>query len=297
MTACRLTSDRDDVGEICQVVQTKHSPRVSVICTARNAGDTIKYMLLSVRHQSMSDWELVVVDDGSSDETAAIARSFADEDPRIRLVSTSGIGRGKALNLAVQHSRSDIIANLDADDEAHPARLEFQWATFNGAVSAGVLASSFIAVRGKERARWRSLRATNITPSLTNVTRLLAFRNPVLHSSVMMRRATLIAAGGYAEHIESQFDYDLWVRLASLGVQIRRLELDLVAKRLHRGQYFRGLRRWTYVRNSVRIQRRAIRLLGLSPWEPLILGSRICLSVLPGTARRALRRRLEAYIT
>ena len=86
------------------------APQVSIICTAKNAAKTICWTLDSVRSQSLPDWELIVVDDGSSDGTAQIVRGSAASDSRVRLIATAGIGRGRALNLAIEHASGEFVA-------------------------------------------------------------------------------------------------------------------------------------------------------------------------------------------
>ena len=96
------------------------SPLVSVICTVKNGSKTIASVLESVQEQSLHEWEMIVVDDGSTDDTSKIVREYADADSRIRLISTDGVGRGRALNLALAHARAEHVANIDADDPCHP---------------------------------------------------------------------------------------------------------------------------------------------------------------------------------
>ncbi len=69
---------------------------------------------------------MIVVDDGSTDDSVAVVSRYARADPRIRLVTTDGIGRGRALNRAIAETRADLIANIDADDLSHPERLRRQ---------------------------------------------------------------------------------------------------------------------------------------------------------------------------
>jgi glycosyltransferase involved in cell wall biosynthesis len=87
-------------------------PSVSVISTARNAAATIEATIQSTLDQDFRNWEMIIVDDGSTDATASIVNRFAEADPRIRLIATPGVGRGRALNLALAAARSDLVANI-----------------------------------------------------------------------------------------------------------------------------------------------------------------------------------------
>ena len=102
------------------------SPAISIVMPFRNAGRTIAATLCSITAQSERDFELIAVDDGSTDQSAAIAREAAARDVRIALITAQGRGLVAALNAGIAAARSDLIARMDADDEMHPQRLERQ---------------------------------------------------------------------------------------------------------------------------------------------------------------------------
>lgn len=259
-------------------------PAVSVICTARNAAATIEATLQSVLAQDRRDWELVVVDDGSTDTTAAAIDRFARRDGRIRLVKTPGVGRGRALNLAVGHARAELIANLDADDLSHPRRLSLQLEALRARPEFALLCTNFIVIRAGEPGPWPELDGLGAAP-VKDVTDQLTLRNPVLHSSVLIRKAVLLDVGGYSEHRSSHFDYELWIRLAARGHRIGRVHLPLAAKRLHPGQAFGYGKRIAYLRASTRLQVRAIRLLGRDWRHLLIVPVRFGWGLMPSVVR------------
>jgi glycosyltransferase involved in cell wall biosynthesis len=102
------------------------TPAVSVVMAARNAAATIADAMDSVVGQTFRDWELLVVDDGSTDETAEIVQQLAASDPRVRLLVGPAGGAARARNLAIEAARGRWLAILDADDVAVPSRLERQ---------------------------------------------------------------------------------------------------------------------------------------------------------------------------
>ena len=263
---------------------------VSVVCTARNAAPTIARSIASVRAQDMADWEMVVVDDGSSDATAAIVAAQADADPRIRLVRTEGVGRGRALNLALAQARFPLVANLDADDDCHPSRLARQRAAMAAHPGFALLCTDYLIVHDDEPCVWEPLPARSPPPR--EITRRLVRHNPVIHSSVMLRAEALRAVGGYREDLRTHFDYDLWIRLAAAGQRLGRLDLPLASKRLHAGQSFERRRRIAYLANSAGMQLRAIRTLGGWGHLPLV-AARFAWGLVPDRLRghfgRALR--------
>jgi glycosyltransferase involved in cell wall biosynthesis len=136
----------------------------SVVMPARNAEATLARAVNSVIAQSFGSWELLIVDDGSSDRTRQMAEEFATRDPRIRLVvSEVNLGIAGARNLALENARGNYIAFLDADDYWYPQKLEKQRACF--ASGARVVFSSFHRVlpdgtRTLVRARKRAVSKT-----------------------------------------------------------------------------------------------------------------------------------------
>ncbi|MDZ4655869.1 MAG: glycosyltransferase family A protein [Coriobacteriia bacterium] len=115
------------------------TPRFSVTVPAYNAATTLAETIRSVQAQTFSDWGLVVVDDGSTDGTRALAESFATADQRIRVVSQENRGSGGAYNTAVRNARADLLVMLSADDLLMPGHL----ATFDAFIDENPDASIF----------------------------------------------------------------------------------------------------------------------------------------------------------
>ena len=110
------------------------SPLVSVVVPAFNASNTLQHTLLSVSAQSYRNLEIIVVDDGSVDHTALIARAYSKIDPRVRLIQQSNRGVASARNAGTQASTAEFVAFIDADDLWHPTKITKQMAllTANG---------------------------------------------------------------------------------------------------------------------------------------------------------------------
>jgi cellulose synthase/poly-beta-1,6-N-acetylglucosamine synthase-like glycosyltransferase len=262
------------------------SPSISVICTARNAAATIERSLASMAAQTWSDWEMIIVDDGSTDATCSIVEEVVRRDRRFRLIATLGIGRAPALNLALSEAEAPLVANLDADDESHPERLRHQLDAVRRRPELTVLSTTYFRIRGDEVPRWPW--AAETTGEVLDVTGRLARSNPVCHSSILMTREAALAVGGYRPGFS--VDYDLWVRMAGAGHRIGRIEQPLVAKRIHPGQWYLHRHRLPYLISTMRIQARAIRLLGVRAYcfWPLV-PMRLVWGFLPLSLRIALR--------
>lgn len=189
------------------------APRVSVLMTVYNAGPYLSKSIESLIAQSFCDWELIAVEDGSSDDSAATLALYAD-DPRIRpFFLTSNIGRTPALRYAFSQARGEYIAVLDADDIACPERLRKQVDHLDShreTVLLGTWADyidAHDAVVGK---------CTPPTDS-AGLVRGMASENPILHSSAMYRAEVASEVGGYPEHRLYNQDYGLWLRLVARG--------------------------------------------------------------------------------
>jgi glycosyltransferase involved in cell wall biosynthesis len=264
-------------------------PAVSVICTARNAASTIGHTIRSIQAQDCQSWEMIIVDDGSSDDTISVVRTFARADPRIRLVVTEGIGRGRALNRALAETQADLVANIDADDESHPARLRLQLGAMARHPEFDVLCTGRFLVSGLGPAEWPE-DVESLPLKVVAITSRLVLENPVDHPSVLMRKSVVLAVGGYSHDRKSHFDYDLWVRLAATGCMLGKLEVPLNAKRIHQGQSFEHRHRIGYVVSSVRIQIRAIRSLDGGAVPFMVIPLRVVWNLLPAAWRVYLTR-------
>jgi teichuronic acid biosynthesis glycosyltransferase TuaG len=258
-------------------------PAVSVICTVRNGARTIGAAIDSIIAQDMPDWTMIIVDDGSIDETPSILRRYQASEPRLWCIQCGRVGRGEALRVAVDAAATEFVAIQDGDDISHPSRLRLQVEMARSRVEFDVLCTGHVLVRGYGPAEWPDLISTPIY--VEDVTRTLATRNPVIHSSVLMRRAALRSVGGYDTSRQRQFDYDLWVRMAARGSRLGKMDAALAAKRLHEAQSFERRQRLRFLVGSVSVQLRAIRALrgGIGPL--LSLPARLAWNLLPARAR------------
>ena len=204
------------------------APAVSVIMATYNGASLVGETIRSVLAQSFADFELIAVDDCSSDETCDVVRSFAD--PRVKLLRTPfNSGPVRARNQAVAAARGRYIAAMDQDDLCLPERFAKQVAFLD--------ANPRVVVLGTAVQRLTDGRLVNdrfgghTTPALLHW--MLHILNPLVWSTVMLRAE---AVRGFAEfsRVERQFaeDYDLYHRLAPFG-QIARLDEVLLHYRWH----------------------------------------------------------------
>lgn len=180
----------------------------------------------SILNQTMDDFELLVIDDGSADSTPDILRSYAD--PRLHVHRLDHAGIVVALNHGLTHARAEWIARLDADDISQPHRLQRQWQALARKPGA-VLCHSGVDFFGEgAAAAGRSRR-----PGSRSFTALkLCYQCPIVHSTVLFHRPTALAAGGYLPEERHAEDFSLWGRMLERGEFIG-LQDRLVKFRVH----------------------------------------------------------------
>lgn len=184
-------------------------PKVTVVMPAYQAAATIGRAIASVRAQTFTDWELIVVDDASTDETGKVAASHAASDPRVRVMTNlANHGASASMNRGWRGSSSPFVAILDADDVALPERLGRQFNFLSGHAEVDVLGTAAHFIDADDV----FLRTVCPLDKHNGLKQLRWYVCPFVHSTVMMRRQFLEATGGYTEGLRLGEDYDLWMR-------------------------------------------------------------------------------------
>jgi len=191
-----------------------------------NGADFIAAAVNSVLAQTFTNFELLVVDDGSTDRTPEILRSYSD--PRLRVLRLDHAGIVVALNHGLSQARAAWIARLDADDISEPRRLEWQWQAVSRNPQA-VLCHTAAAYFGDGSTLVGAARF----PRSRSFTALrLCHQCPIVHSTVLFKKATALAVGGYLPEERHAEDFSLWGRLLEQGEFVA-LPDKLVRFRLH----------------------------------------------------------------
>lgn len=205
------------------------SALISVLMPVYNGAAYLEAAIWSILRQTYSNLELIVIDDGSSDNSAEIAEACARHDARVVVRSQANGGVARALNQGLAMARGSYIARMDSDDISHPTRLEKQLDFLTANPAVGVLGTSIYTI---DTAGARTSTGLLYTVSEPGILRWHTFfRNPFCHPTVMMPAALLESVGGYAEQRLGQ-DYDLWTRLWE-RTQFANLTEPLLAYRIH----------------------------------------------------------------
>jgi glycosyltransferase involved in cell wall biosynthesis len=261
-------------------------PAVSVVMSVRNGAPWVRDAVASVLDQTMSDLELIVIDDGSTDSTASLLAAV--RDPRLRVEREPPSGLTASLNRALGLAQAPLVARLDADDVALPERLACQRAFLDAHPEVGLLGTAAREVD----ASGRELGVVRPPEDDAAIRRALIRRNPFVHSSVMMRRRTLEEAGRYDERLPVAQDYDLWMRMSQI-TRLANLSAPLVVRRLLPGRVS-AARDSERLAAEARVRWRAVRS-GAHPWWCLVFTVRPILALaLPGRIRRGARAVLRA---
>lgn len=203
-------------------------PLVSVVLPARNAAATIARAVASVQSQTLRDWELLAIDDGSKDATRFILIEMAQLDPRIRVLRTKA-GIPGALNAGIAAATGEFVARMDADDESAPDRLEKQAAFLAANPLIGLVGTRVDFGGDPVQAEGYALHVewvnTLLTPEEIALNRFI--ESPFAHPSVMFRRHLVDDHGGYREG-DFPEDYELWLRWMDAGVPMAKLPETLL---------------------------------------------------------------------
>lgn len=188
----------------------------------RNGAATVARAVESVRAQTLTDWELVIVDDGSTDATDQVLARFTDG--RIRTLRRPARGIVAALNEGVAAARAPLVARMDADDECHPERLARQVAALEADPALGLIGcrTGFGGDVASAGGYSRFVEWQNALTDARDLARERFVESPFAHPSVMFRRELVDRHGGYRDG-DFPEDYELWLRWWDEGVVMSKL--------------------------------------------------------------------------
>jgi glycosyltransferase involved in cell wall biosynthesis len=204
-------------------------PAVSVVFPVFNAASSLPLAINALVGQSLTSWECLAVDDGSTDDSPHILARWADQDPRVRLIARPHSGIVAALNAGVAAAAAPLIARFDADDTCAPSRLERQLGFLAAHPEIDVIAcqvayqSSFGPQGGfAEYVRWTN---SLLSPREHALNRFVDA--PVVHPTIVARRALFETYGSYRADPAWPEDFELWLRWMQAGAAFAKLPAQL----------------------------------------------------------------------
>ncbi len=189
-------------------------PKVSILVAVYNAELYLKECIESLRNQSWQDFEIICIDDGSSDRSLEILRHFERQDQRIRIFSRKNEGIARTRNELITLARGRYIAVMDHDDICLPLRLERQIDFLDNKKDIIAVGTSFIEIDEVGR---KINPVCNPTSHRDIESALLRGQCLIHHPTTMVRAEVLSEVGGYREGFNGAEDYDLWLRLSEKG--------------------------------------------------------------------------------
>ncbi|HSC74751.1 MAG TPA: glycosyltransferase [Pseudomonadales bacterium] len=198
------------------------SPLVSIIVPAYNYAGFVAEAIHSALQQSHRNIEVIVVDDGSTDDTAAIVRGLTEKDTRILYVHQKNRGLSAARNTGIQHSTGEFIVLLDADDTLHPQKIQAHLEHFRQMPAMDIsYGRSRYFLSGKPQATFASFELDNqdwmpcVSGSASTVLPALIVNNIMPVCSAMLRRSVVTRVGDFDTTLKSLEDWDYWLRAAA----------------------------------------------------------------------------------
>ena len=238
-------------------------PRVSIIMGVLNCAPTLEGSLNSILGQTYTDWEMIVCDDGSTDETLALAREWERRDQRIKVLTNErNIGLASTLDRCIGVAQGELLARQDGDDISEPDRLAKLVAAMDSHPEIALVSSWMSCF--DEKGFWGEVR-TKLFPAPGD----FLPGSPICHAPCMMRRVAVIAVGGYGTQswvVRSQ-DLFLWFRLYAAGYRAMNLQEPLY--RMRDDKNARNRRTLAARFNEVRVRWEGFRMLGFA-WHKRI---------------------------
>lgn len=204
------------------------SPKLTVLMALYNGGEYLQHSLRSVLEQTYRDFEFLIINDRSTDNSLETIASFRDQRIKINH-NPSNIGQTGSLNVGLKLASGGYIARMDADDIAFPHWLERQMAFIERAPDYSVVSTQALVIDEKNR-----IKKSYKPPSLQEDIVLRALvASPINHVGAFLKKKDVLEAGGYDERYKTAADYDLWGKLLRNGRKITAIDEILVAIREH----------------------------------------------------------------
>jgi glycosyltransferase EpsE len=262
------------------------TPRVSVVSTVYNGEPYFDRAIPGILAQTLSDFEFILVDDGSTDRTLERLRDLAARDPRIRVFAPGRLGAAAAYNYGVSQATGEYIARQDFDDRSYPDRLRLQVACLDAHPEIGVVGGYFVQIDENRGERFVRTLPTGNDEILAAMAKYI----PITHTLSTFRRRVWVEAGGYPA-VNNLIDLRFWIQIAKLGWRFANISEVLGEHYVHPASWFhRSFKYAERQRDLARVQAQSVRELGLPRWMYLYSLGRYTYAYMPTSLKRLMRR-------
>lgn len=252
-------------------------PKISVIMGIYNCAATLAEAIECIFAQTFSDWELILCDDGSTDKTLKIARSYADIHPDriILLRNETNQGLNKTLNLCLAKAKGEYIARMDGDDHCSPNRFEIELAALEAEPEIAFVSTDMTFF--DESGVWGQISHPDYPCAQDFI-----HGSPFCHAPCMVRKKAYDSVGGYS--VEKRLlrveDYHLWLKMYCAGYRGKNIHQPLYQMRDDRNAY--GRRKFRFRVNEAYVKALSVRKLNLPAWNYVYVLRPILVGMLPG---------------
>ncbi|OQY26343.1 MAG: hypothetical protein B6244_13890 [Candidatus Cloacimonetes bacterium 4572_55] len=251
-------------------------PLVSVIIPIYNGEKYIEETLISLYKQTYPVLETIIIDDGSTDRSVSIVEKIDDVSCRRKIVSQQNGDVSRARNEGIKNAEGELIAFLDQDDLWRPDKIERQVSRFQKEPDIDLVFTDLVKFNDQGKSR-RAKDKDRLARSLTdqNLFAKLSQKNVLMPSAVMVKKESFIRAGWFDESFKTCGDYEMWLRMAALGMKFRYLPEPLTLYRMHEVNASRNVA--LMHRDRIKAIQKAFAMPGLTldqkKWEPRALAA------------------------
>lgn len=255
------------------IIDKKNLPQISVIMGIYNCSETLPEAIESIINQTFSDWELIMCDDGSNDNTYEVAKKYADkyEGKIILLKNKQNEGLNYTLNKCLEIAKGEYIARMDGDDHCSANRFEVELEAFKQEPEIAIVSTDMQYF--DETGTWG-----NITNPTYPTKKDFLYGTPFCHAPCLVKKEAYSTVGGYSEEkmLLRVEDYHLWVKMYKAGYKGKNIHIPLYQMRDDRNAYCR--RKFKYRVNEAYVRAIAVKELGLPitgyffAFRPILVG-------------------------
>lgn len=261
--------------------------KVSVLMGIYNCEDTLEEAISSIQAQTYKNWELIMCDDGSTDNTYEVAKRLCEKDSRLILIKNEkNLGLNITLNNCLNLATGDYIARMDADDTCLPIRFEKQVEFLNTHTEFDIVSTHMAFF--DENGEWGSVKTKEYPQPYDIVT-----SSQICHAPVMMRAKSILDVDGYTvdKKMLRVEDVNLWIKLYSKGYRCYNIQEPLYKMRNNRQAFQR--RKYKYRINSTYVRIKGCKLLGLGVKAYLIALLPLLVGLVPTKLRMKIRKHIS----